>query len=137
MEASPRGPNHPMKVTVAGRGRVPEPCEGNGQHSYDGQAEDRVDHDLPGHLLEGRAEEHCPKTRKVMLSDAEDERIVVEGSRDRGMATVPQVARPPTRDHGGRFGTLQRACARGGAAVAIKHQPAGHKAAAVGTIRYI
>ena len=61
MEASPRGPNQPMNATGGRSGVGAQQCEGNGQHSYDGQAEDRVDHDLPGHLLECWAEQHRPE----------------------------------------------------------------------------
>ena len=57
IEAAPRGPNHARNATVGRRAPVPSSEIGDGEHAHDGEAEDRVQGDLPRDVSESGAEE--------------------------------------------------------------------------------
>ena len=52
IEARPRGPNQPMKPRVGSRLSVPSIAIATGTDTHNGQAEDRVEDEVPAQLAE-------------------------------------------------------------------------------------
>ena len=60
MEASPRGPNQPMKA-ASGGARACRQATRDGRHPHDGQAEHGIEPDRPGQRAERGPEQHGPE----------------------------------------------------------------------------
>ena len=68
IEASPRGPNQPVKATLGSRHPAPTQTHPDGNHSDDGETQHGIEDDAPVGLVESRAQrdsaEHDERHRR-------------------------------------------------------------------------